>query len=118
MKIIDLLKSDTYSLSFEVFPPKNEMSFDSVRAATEEIAKSWSSILPKYNTSKTKITKDELKGYMGLPLDDIIKKMFKDKKIILRIQSECFLGMYGDSHCDCESQRINSIKIIFCKKIV
>lgn len=43
---------------------------------------------------------------------DEIKKMFKDKKIILRIQSECFLGMYGDSHCDCESQRINSIKII------
>ena len=43
---------------------------------------------------------------------DEIKKIFKDKKIILRIQSECFLGMYGDSHCDCESQRINSIKII------
>lgn len=43
---------------------------------------------------------------------DEIKKLFIDKKIILRIQSECLLGMYGDSHCDCESQRINSIKII------
>ena len=41
-----------------------------------------------------------------------IKKMFTGKKIILRIQSECFLGMYGDSHCDCEVQRINAIKLI------
>ena len=41
-----------------------------------------------------------------------IKKMFADKKIVLRIQCECFLGMYGDSHCDCESQRINAIKLI------
>lgn len=43
---------------------------------------------------------------------DEIKNIFINKKIILRIQSECFLGMYGDSHCDCENQRINSIKII------
>ena len=39
MKITDLLKKNTPSLSFEVFPPKTETSFDSVRAATEEIAK-------------------------------------------------------------------------------
>lgn len=39
MKIIELLKKDTLSLSFEVFPPKTETSFESVRAATEEIAK-------------------------------------------------------------------------------
>lgn len=39
MKIIDLLNKNTFSLSFEVFPPKTEMSFDSVKAATEEIAK-------------------------------------------------------------------------------
>lgn len=41
-----------------------------------------------------------------------IKKMFANKKIILRIQSECLLGMYGDSHCDCEVQRINAINTI------
>lgn len=41
-----------------------------------------------------------------------IKKAFNDKKILLRVQSECFLGVYGDSHCDCETQRINSIKLI------
>ncbi len=39
MKIIDLLKKDTLSLSFEVFPPKTEMKFESVKIAIEEIAK-------------------------------------------------------------------------------
>ena len=39
MKIIDLLNSEKLSLSFEVFPPKTETSFDSVKTATEEIAK-------------------------------------------------------------------------------
>jgi len=39
MKIIDLLNNNTMSLSFEVFPPKTETSFDSVKIATEEIAK-------------------------------------------------------------------------------
>ncbi len=39
MKIFDLLKKDTLSLSFEVFPPKTEASFDSVEMAAEEIAK-------------------------------------------------------------------------------
>ncbi|MDD6682022.1 MAG: methylenetetrahydrofolate reductase [NAD(P)H] [Clostridiales bacterium] len=38
MKIIDLLKKNTLAISFEVFPPKTETSFESVRAATEEIA--------------------------------------------------------------------------------
>ena len=55
-------------------------------------------------------------------IDDIIdKKDFDymnniekilDKDIILRIQCECFLGMYGDSHCDCEEQRQKAINII------
>ena len=39
MKIKNLLQKETLSLSFEVFPPKTESSFDSVRHATEEIAK-------------------------------------------------------------------------------
>ncbi len=39
MKIIDLITKDTQSLSFEVFPPKTEMGFESVKSATEEIAK-------------------------------------------------------------------------------
>lgn len=39
MKIIDIIKQDKLSLSFEVFPPKKESSLDSVKTATEEIAK-------------------------------------------------------------------------------
>ncbi len=39
MKIIDLLKNESLSLSFEVFPPKTDTAFESVKTATEEIAK-------------------------------------------------------------------------------
>lgn len=38
MKIIDILNREEMSLSFEVFPPKKETSFESVRIATEKIA--------------------------------------------------------------------------------
>ncbi len=38
MKIIDKLKKDTLSISFEVFPPKTETNFESVKSATEKIA--------------------------------------------------------------------------------
>ena len=39
MKITEALKGDGFSLSFEVFPPKTDSAFESVRTATEEIAK-------------------------------------------------------------------------------
>lgn len=39
MKITDILSRNIPSLSFEVFPPKTETAFESVKAATEEIAK-------------------------------------------------------------------------------
>lgn len=39
MKIIDLITNNKLSLSFEVFPPKTESGFESVKTATEEIAK-------------------------------------------------------------------------------
>ncbi len=39
MKLTEILKQDSLSLSFEVFPPKTDMAFDSVKHATEEIAK-------------------------------------------------------------------------------
>ena len=38
MKIIDILNKEQMSLSFEVFPPKKETSFESVKVATEKIA--------------------------------------------------------------------------------
>lgn len=39
MKIIDIITADKPSLSFEVFPPKTSDKFESVKSATEEIAK-------------------------------------------------------------------------------
>ena len=38
MKISQLLSRDGFSLSFEVFPPKTDTAFESVKAATEAIA--------------------------------------------------------------------------------
>ena len=38
MKITELLNNDRLTLSFEVFPPKTEMGFETVKAATEKIA--------------------------------------------------------------------------------
>ncbi len=39
MKLTEILKSGKISLSFEVFPPKTDTAFESVKSATEEIAK-------------------------------------------------------------------------------
>ncbi len=39
MKIANILKKDKLSLSFEVFPPKTQSNFESVKIATQEIAK-------------------------------------------------------------------------------
>ena len=38
MRITDIINQNKLSLSFEVFPPKTETSFESVKAATEKIA--------------------------------------------------------------------------------
>ena len=38
MKITELLKKETLSVSFEVFPPKTDTAFESVKEATEQIA--------------------------------------------------------------------------------
>ncbi len=39
MKISELLKMDKLSISFEVFPPKTDSAFETVKTATEEIAR-------------------------------------------------------------------------------
>ena len=38
MKVSSIFKNNRASLSFEVFPPKSDSSFDSVKEATEKIA--------------------------------------------------------------------------------
>ena len=39
MKLTEILEKKEYSLSFEVFPPKTDDAYDSVKTATEEIAR-------------------------------------------------------------------------------
>ncbi len=39
MKLTEIFKKNKYSLSFEVFPPKTDDNYDSVKTATEEIAR-------------------------------------------------------------------------------
>ena len=39
MKLTEILKKQEFSLSFEVFPPKTDDAYDSVKTATEEIAR-------------------------------------------------------------------------------
>ena len=39
MKLIELLRKDTPSVSFEVFPPRTETTYEKVHAAVEEIAR-------------------------------------------------------------------------------
>lgn len=39
MKLTEILSKDKFLLSFEVFPPKTDSNFDTVKSATEEIAK-------------------------------------------------------------------------------
>jgi GTP cyclohydrolase II len=36
----------------------------------------------------------------------------EDRPILLRVASECLFGVFGDSHCDCEAQRMASIREI------
>ena len=59
MKIIDILHQEQMSLSYEVFPPKKETSFESVRIATEQIAalkkdKAWA--FPEKESNQPNIT--------------------------------------------------------------
>ena len=39
MKLTEIFKRNRFSLSFEVFPPKTDDVYDSVKHATEEIAR-------------------------------------------------------------------------------
>lgn len=73
MKISEALKKDTLSISFEVFPPKTESSFESVRVATEEIAKlqpSFMSVTYGAGGGTSKYTLDiakNIKALYGVP---------------------------------------------------
>lgn len=73
MKITDVISKGVPSLSFEVFPPKSETSFENVKAATEEIAKlcpSFMSVTYGAGGGTSKYTLDiakNIKNLYGVP---------------------------------------------------
>lgn len=73
MRIIDILNQNKLSLSFEVFPPKTETTFESVKSATEEIAKlkpSFMSVTYGAGGGTSKYTMDiakDIKEKYGVP---------------------------------------------------
>lgn len=73
MKIIDILKSERPSMSFEVFPPKTNTAFENVQKATREIAKlkpSFMSITYGAGGGTSKYTTDiaeNIKNEYGVP---------------------------------------------------
>lgn len=75
--------------------------------------------------SKNSLTRNEIMMYIKLPGDvlnisetksgytDIIRSKFNNiESIPLRVASECILGIFGDSHCDCEKERIAHLEEI------
>lgn len=73
MKISDIVKNDKLSISFEVFPPKTDMAFESVKGAVSEIAAlkpSFMSVTYGAGGGTSKYTLDiakEIKEKFGVP---------------------------------------------------
>ncbi len=109
MKIKDILSQDKPSLSFEVFPPKTTDVFDSVKTATEEIAKLSPSFMSvtygaggttdKYTTD---IATNILNNYKVTPIAHLTCVGAKKEKIKEKLQElhdngiESILALRGD----------------------
>ena len=59
--------------------------------STKGVADSWSEVLSKYNFNKKEVSVNEIKGYMGLTLDEIGKRMMPDieESIRTKLLEEC-----------------------------
>ncbi len=74
MKVIDILKNEKLAISFEVFPPKTDTAFESVKEAAEEIARlkpSFMSVTYGAGGGTSKYTLDiarDVKESCGVPM--------------------------------------------------
>ena len=123
MKIIDILKKDNLSVSFEVFPPKYDTSFESVKTATEEIAKlspSFMSVTYGAGGGTSKYTLDIAKNIMEryrVPTlahltcvsstKDTVKRQIRDMK---NAGIKNVMALRGDKLPDTESGGISDYK--------
>ena len=56
---------------------------------------------------------EEKTSHESIDFFNLVGSLYDEKQeILLRTQSECLLGVYGDSHCDCEEQRLAAIRSI------
>lgn len=71
--------------------------------STEEVAKTWTSVIAKYNLKRKEVTVEDLKPCMGKLLDEIASILLPelDAKMQLKVIKECceyeneYLGDYG-----------------------
>lgn len=88
MKIIDILENEKISLSFEVFPPKKESAYESVKNATEEIAKlhpAFMSVTYGAGGGTSKYTLDiarNIKENLGVPMLAHLTCVSSDKETV------------------------------------
>ena len=117
MKIIDMLRQEKPSLSFEVFPPKAADKYDSVEAAAAEIAKlkpSFMSITYGAGGGTSRYTvdiADTIKGYGVTPLAHLTcvsSTREKVHQVLDELKSrgiENVLALRGDLPADGETPR-------------
>lgn len=109
MKIIDIIKSEKPTLSFEVFPPKTSDKFESVKQATEKIAAlkpSFMSVTYGAGGGTSEFTADiaeNIQSIYGVPtlahITCISSKREKIRSVIKNLQSkniENVLALRGD----------------------
>ena len=117
MRLTEILNSEKLSLSFEVFPPKTDSSFNSVKVATEEIAKlrpSFMSVTYGAGGGTSQYTLDiaeNIKKQYGVPMLAHLTCVSSTKETVLeRIEAmknagiENIMALRGDLTPEMESQ--------------
>ena len=117
MKLTEILNSEKLSLSFEVFPPKTDSSFNSVKVATEEIAMlrpSFMSVTYGAGGGTSQYTLDiaeNIKKQYGVPMLAHLTCVSSTKETVLeRIEAmknagiENIMALRGDLTPEMESQ--------------
>lgn len=117
MKLTEILNSEKLSLSFEVFPPKTDSSFNSVKVATEEIAKlcpSFMSVTYGAGGGTSQYTLDiaeNIKKQYGVPMLAHLTCVSSTKETVLeRIEAmksagiENIMALRGDLTPEMENQ--------------
>ena len=118
MKLTEILNGDKFLLSFEVFPPKTDSNFDTVKTATEEIAKLKPSFMSvtygagggtsKYTLEIAKNIKEKYNVPTLAPLTCVssTRNTFKERiKDLIDLKIENVMALRGDLTDELKGQR-------------